>query len=54
MNTVKEKKEKSAIEKLREIRDKVSAETQNMTFPELKKYVEDQLQGSLFSKSVWT
>ena len=54
MNTVVEKKEKSTIEKLREIRNKVSDETQNMTFTELKKYVEHQLQKSLFPKSVWT
>jgi hypothetical protein len=49
-----EKKKKSTLEQLREIRDNVSAETQNMTFPELKKYVEFQLQESLFPKSVWT
>ena len=53
MNTVAEEREKSTIEKLREIRDRVSAETQNMTFVELKKYVEYQLQESLFPKSVW-
>jgi len=53
MNTVVEKREKSTIEKLREIRDRVSAETQNMTFTELKKYVEYQLRESLFPKSVW-
>jgi hypothetical protein len=53
MNTKEEKKEKSKIEHLREIRDIVSAETQNMTFSELKKYVETQLQGSLFPTSVW-
>ena len=54
MNAVEKKKEKSTLEQLREIRDKVSAETQNMTFLELKKYVESQLQESLFPKSVWT
>jgi hypothetical protein len=53
MKTVEEKKEKSTLEQLREIRDKVSAETQNMTFSELKNYVEYQLQESLFPKSVW-
>ena len=53
MNTVEEKRGKSTLEQLREIRDKVSAETQNMTFPELKKYVESQLQESLFPKAVW-
>ena len=37
-------KEKSMLEQLRDIRDKVSAEIQNMTFSELKKYVDYQLQ----------
>jgi hypothetical protein len=54
MNTVEEKKEKSTLEQLREIRDKVSAETQNMTFLELKKYVESHLHESLFPKTIWT
>jgi len=53
MSTVEEKNEKSTLEQLREIRDKVSAETQNMTFSELKKYVESQLQEPLFPKAVW-
>ena len=48
-----QKKEKSTIEQLREIREKESDETKNMTFSELKKYVESQLQESLFLKSVW-
>ena len=45
--------EKTTLEQLREIRDKVSAETKNMTFPELKEYVEHQLQESVFPKTVW-
>ena len=53
MSTVEEKREKSTLEQLREIRDEVSAETQNMTFLDLKKYVESQLQESLFPKKVW-
>ena len=53
MDTIEEKKEKSTLEQLREIRDKVSSETQNMTFSELKKYIEYQLQESLLPKSVW-
>jgi hypothetical protein len=53
METKIEKKEPSTISQLREIRDKMSAETQNMTFDELKKYVEYQLQGSMYSNSVW-
>ncbi len=35
--------QKSTVEQLREIRDKVSSETQNMSFEELKKYVEERL-----------
>jgi len=54
MNTVVIPKEPSAIEKLREIRDTVSAETHNMTFQELKRYIENQLQESLFPQSVWS
>ena len=54
METKIEKKEPSTIKQLREIRDKMSAETQKMTFEELKRYVDYQLQGSMYSKSVWT
>jgi len=53
MNATVEKKGKSTPEQLREIRDKVSTETQNMTFLELKNYIESQLQESLFPMSVW-
>ena len=53
MNTAEKRKGKSTLEQLREIRDNVSAETQNMSFLELKKYVESQLQESQFPKSVW-
>ena len=53
MNAKEEKKKQSMLEQLREIRDKVSNETQDMAFSELKKYVEFQLQESLFPKSVW-
>jgi len=53
MNTIEERKEKTTLEQLREIRDKITSETQNMTFSELKKYVEYQLQESLYPKSVW-
>ena len=39
------KKEKSfdAVKMMREIRDKISIETQNMTFEELKAYIKNQL-----------
>ena len=53
METIKGKKEKSIFEHLREIRDKVSAETQNMTFTELKKYIENQLKEPIHPKTVW-
>jgi hypothetical protein len=38
-------KEKSfdAVKMMREIRDKISSETQNMTFEELKKYIDSQI-----------
>ena len=39
-------KEKSfdAVKMMREIRDKISSETQNMTFEELKKYIDSRIQ----------
>ena len=39
------KKEKpfDAVKMMREIRDKISLETQNMTFEELKAYIKDKL-----------
>jgi hypothetical protein len=45
---MKTKKEKSfdAVKMMREIRDKVSSETQNMTFEELKKYIDARIQTS--------
>ena len=41
MNT---KKEFDAVKMMREIRDKISAETKDMTFAELKAYIKSQLQ----------
>ena len=42
---MKTKKEKSfdAVKMMREIRDKISSETQNMTFEELKKYIDSRI-----------
>ncbi len=39
------KKEKTydAVKMMREIRDKITSETQNMTFAELKSYIQKQL-----------
>ena len=38
METTKKEKQFDAVKIMREIRDKISSETQNMTFDELKSY----------------
>jgi len=43
MKTNKREKQFDAVKMMREIRDKISAETQNMTFDELKAYIEQRL-----------
>jgi hypothetical protein len=43
MKTIKEEKTFDAVKMMREIRDKISTETQNMTFEELKSYISTQL-----------
>lgn len=53
MKTEKQQIGKSTIEQLREIRDKISAETQDMTFEQLKKYVEDRMTETLHPSAVW-
>jgi hypothetical protein len=45
MKTTK-KKTFDAVKMMREIRDKISSETQNMTFEELKKYIETRIKNS--------
>ncbi len=42
------KKEKTydAVKMMREIRDKITSETQNMTFAELKVYIQKQIEES--------
>ena len=47
---MKTKKEKSfdAVKMMREIRDKISSETQNMTFDEFKKYIDTRIKTSGF------
>lgn len=40
MKTSKREKQFDAVKMMREIRDKISSETQNMTFDELKAYIE--------------
>jgi hypothetical protein len=43
METIKKKKQFDTVKMMREIRDKISSETQNMTFEELKAYIKQQL-----------
>ena len=46
METNKKEKQFDAVRMMRDIRDKISAETQNMTFDELKAYIKQQLTDS--------
>ena len=46
METIKKEKTFDAVKMMRDIRDKVSAETQNMTFAELKKYIQNKIKDS--------
>jgi hypothetical protein len=43
MKTKVEEKSFDAVKMMREIRDKISSETQNMTFEELKKYIDSRI-----------
>jgi hypothetical protein len=43
METTKKQKTFDAVKMMREIRDKISEETQNMSFEELKAYIKKQL-----------
>ena len=43
METIKKEKTFDAVKMMREIRDKISVETENMTFEELKAYIKTQL-----------
>jgi len=43
MKTNKTEKQFDAVKMMREIRDKISSETQNMTFDELKAYIRQRL-----------
>ena len=53
MKTKKPQFNKSTMEQLQKIRDKISAETQDMTFEQLKKYVDDRLTETLHPTAVW-
>jgi hypothetical protein len=43
METIKKEKQFDSVKMMRKIRDKISSETQNMTFEELKAYIKQQL-----------
>lgn len=43
METIKKEKQFDAVKMMREIRDKISSETQNMSFDELKAYIKQKL-----------
>ena len=43
MEPIKIEKKFDAVKMMREIRTKISAETQNMSFEELKKYIKTKL-----------
>ncbi len=46
METNKKEKPFDAVKMMRDIRDKVSSETQNMTFAELKEYIQTKIKES--------
>ena len=46
MGTIKKEKTFDAVKMMRDIRDKVSSETQNMTFAELKEYIQIKIKES--------
>ncbi len=43
METTKKEKQFDAVKMMRDIRDKISSETQNMNFEELKAYIKQKL-----------
>jgi hypothetical protein len=43
MKTTKKEKQFDAVKMMRDIRDKISSETQNMTIDELKEYIKQKL-----------
>jgi hypothetical protein len=46
METKNKEKTFDAVKMMREIRDKISSETQNMSFEEFKKYIDSQIKAS--------
>ena len=53
MKTEKQKIEPSTIAQLREIRENISAETQDMTFEQLQKYIAEHLTDTIHPDVVW-
>ena len=51
MKTIKEKKETSTVEELRQIRDKIGSEIKDMTYDQLREYINSKLR--LHNSSVW-
>jgi hypothetical protein len=46
METTKKEKQFDAVKMMRDVREKISSETQNMTFEELKAYIKQKLDDS--------
>ena len=46
MKTTNKEKQFDAVKMMRDIRDKISSDTQNMTFDELKAYINQRLTDS--------
>ncbi len=46
METIKKEKTFDAVKMMRDIRDKISSETQDMTFAELKTYMQTKMKES--------
>ena len=46
METTKKEKQFDAVKMMRDIRDQISSETQNMNFEELKAYIKQKLADS--------
>jgi hypothetical protein len=44
METIKKEKQFDAVKMMRDIRDKITSETQKMTFNELKAYIKQKLE----------
>ena len=44
MKKIKKEKQFDAVKMMRDIRSKISNETQNMTFEELKKYIQTKIE----------